>query len=137
MRDKVFIDTNILVYLQSGLDANKTKKCKELFHNLAEDNLIVLSTQIMQEFYVTMTKKLGYDLLEIKNLLFLFNDFEIINVNASIIFEAIDISVLHKISFWDSLVISSASSGNCKIIYSEDLNHGQMIGGIQIVNPFK
>lgn len=136
MRDKVFIDTNILVYLQSGMDVHKTKISKELFHSLAEKNLIVLSTQVLQEFYVAMTKKLGHNPLDIKNLLFLFKDFEIINVNSSIIFEAIDISVLHKISFWDSLLISSASAGNCKIIYSEDLNHGQMIGGVQIINPY-
>ena len=119
------------------MDPAKSNKSKELFNKSAEDNLIVLSTQILQEFYVTMTKKLGHDPLDVKNLLFLFKDFEIINVNSTIIFEAIDISVLHRISFWDSLVISAASSGNCKIIYSEDLNHGQLIGGVEIVNPFK
>lgn len=123
--------------MQSGMDISKMKRSKELFNQTAEENLVVLSTQILQEFFVTMTKKLGHDPLVIKNLLTLFKDFEIININTPIIFEAIDISVLKRISFWDSLVISSASAGNCRIIYSEDLNHGQMIGGVEIINPFR
>ena len=137
MSDKVFMDTNILIYMQSGLDPVKTRICRKLFEQASSDNLIVLSTQILQEFYVAMTRKLGHDSITIKNILSLFNDFEIVKIDSAIIFDAIDISVLHQLSFWDSLVISAANAGNCKVLYSEDLNHGQVIRGVEVVNPFK
>lgn len=137
MKNKVFIDTNILVYMQSGLDPSKTKISRQLFETCASQNLIVLSTQILQEFYVTMTRKLGHDPVTIKKLLSLFTDFEIIMNTPGNIFEAIDISVLHQLSFRDSLICSAAISGNCKYIYSEDLHHGLVIRGVEVVNPFK
>ncbi len=136
MRDKIFIDTNILVYMQSGLDPSKTKISRQLFEKSSSENLIVISTQILQEFYITMTRKFGHDPITIKKLLSLFTGFEIVSNNTSTIFDAIDISVLHQLSFWDGLVISAAMMGNCNIIYSEDLNHGQVIRGVEIVNPF-
>ena len=137
MRDKVFIDTNILVYMQSGIDEVKMMTSRELFEHASSQQLIVLSTQILQELYITMTRKLGHDPITIKKLLGLFIDFEIVTINPAILFDAIDTSVLHQISFWDGLVISAASISNCKILYSEDLNHGQIINGVMIVNPFK
>ena len=136
MRDKVFIDTNVLVYMQPGIDEAKMVTSQQLFETALAENLIVLSTQILQELFVAMTRKLGHDPVTIKKLLGLFTDFEIITINPTIIFEAIDTSVLNQISFWDSLVICAASAGNCKILYTEDLNHGQTINGVLIVNPF-
>ncbi|MEP6793516.1 MAG: PIN domain-containing protein [Saprospiraceae bacterium] len=136
-RNKVFIDTSILIYMQSGMSPAKMKISRELFEKSSLDNLIVLSTQVLQEFFVTMTLKLNHDPITIKNLLGLFDDFEIITVNASLIFDAIDTSVVHQLSFWDSLIICSASSSHCKVIYTEDMNHGQVIRGVEIVNPFK
>lgn len=137
MRSKIFFDTNILIYMQSGLDAAKTDISRSLFEQSSSDSLVVLSSQILQEFYITMTKKLGHDPITVKKLLLLFSDFEIVSNHTSIIFDAIDISVLHQVSFWDALVISAAISGNCKTLYSADLNHGQIIRGVQIINPFK
>lgn len=136
MKDKVFIDTNILIYLQSGMNPAKMKASRLLFEKASSDQLIVLSTQVLQEFYVAMTRKLNHDPITVKNLLILFDDFEIITIHKPIIFDAIDISVLHQLSFWDSLIISSASISHCKVIYTEDLNHGQLIRGVEIVNPF-
>ena len=137
MRDKVFIDTNILMYMQSGMNMEKTKISRRLFEKLSSDHLIVLSTQVLEEFYVALTRKLKHDPITIKNLLLLFDDFEIVTINSLIIFDAIDLSVTHQLSFWDSLIICSALSSQCKVIYSEDLNHGQLIRGVEIINPFK
>ena len=137
MNDKVFIDTNILVYMQSGMNETKMKISRQLFEQSASDNRIVISTQVLQEFYVAMTRKLGHDPIPIKNLLALFSDFEIVTITTSIIFDAIDTTIINQLSFWDSLIICSASAGKCKIIYSEDLNHGQVIRGVEVVNPFK
>jgi predicted nucleic acid-binding protein len=137
MNDKVFIDTNILVYMQSGMSESKMKMTRKLFEQAASDNLIVISTQVIQEFYIAMTRKLGHDPVTIKNLLVLFSDFETVTITTAIIFDAIDTSVVNQLSFWDSLIICSASAAKCKVIYSEDLNHGQVIRGVEVVNPFK
>ncbi len=137
MRDKVFIDTNILIYMQSGMDPVKMKTSRQLFLKSSSEHLIVLSTQVLQEFFVAMTRKLHHDPIAIKQLLGLFDDFEIVTINTSIIFDAIDTSVLNQLSFWDSLIISSAVSSHCKVIYTEDMNQGQVIRGVEIVNPFK
>ncbi len=137
MNDKIFFDTNVLVYMQSGFDTSKTNICRQLFERNATDNLIVLSTQILQEFFITMTRKLGHDPITVKDIIILFAEFEIVTNTQHLIFQAIDISVLHKLSFWDSLVVSAAAAANCKTIYSEDMNHGQMIRGVEIINPFK
>ena len=137
MRDKVFIDTNILIYMQSGMSPAKMKISRTLFEKSSSDHLVVLSTQVLQEFYVAMTRKLNHDPMTIKNILVLFDDFEVVTINSIIIFDAIDTSVLHQLSFWDSLIICAASASHCKVIYTEDLNHGQVIRGVEIVNPFK
>lgn len=137
MRDKVFIDTNILIYMQSGMDPAKMETSRQLFLKSSSEHLIVLSTQVLQEFFVAMTRKLHYDPITIKQLLGLFDDFEIVTINTSIIFDAIDTSILNQLSFWDSLIICSAVSSHCKVIYTEDMNHGQLIRGVEIVNPFK
>ena len=136
MKIKVFVDTNILIYLQEGLDKSKHEIAVSLFEKLADENVIALSTQVLQEFYVAMTKKLGQDPVAIKRILQLFEKFEINTIQVDAIQEAIDISILNKLSYWDSLIIASAIESKCKFIYTEDLNHGQVIKGVKIVNPF-
>jgi len=136
MKNKVLLDTNILIYLQEGLDAKKHKLSQKLFEKLANENVIVLSTQVLQEFFVAMTRKLNHDPITVKQILLLFEKFEIVTIQFQMVMQAIDISVLNKLSFWDSLIITAAEVSNCKVIYSEDLNPGQKIKGITIVNPF-
>ena len=136
MKIKVFVDTNILIYLQEGLDKSKHEIAVSLFEKLADENVIALSTQVLQEFYVAMTKKLGHDPVAIKRILQLFEKFEINTIQVDTIQEAIDISILNKLSYWESLIIASAIESKCKFIYTEDLNHGQVIKGVKIVNPF-
>jgi predicted nucleic acid-binding protein len=136
MNDKVFLDTNLLVYLQSGMDATRYKAVQQLFRAHASEHMIVLSTQVLQEFYVAMTRKLNHDPLTIKSIMTLLMDFEIVQIQPAHILEAVDISILHRISFWDSLLVSAAVSAHCRILYTEDINPEQRIQGVRIVNPF-
>jgi predicted nucleic acid-binding protein len=71
------------------------------------------------------------------NIINSYEHFEIVTINLEIIKNAIDLSILNKLSFWDSLIISAAYSSKCKILMTEDLNHGQIINGVEIVNPLK
>ena len=84
-----------------------------------------------------MTVKHDVPPQEVKNILQLFDDFELVINNKETINTAIDIQTLNKISFWDSLVISAASQAKCATILTEDLNSGQLIQGVYLQNPFK
>jgi len=134
---KIFIDTNILVYTCDNFEKEKQKKCRSLLKTIALDYIGVISTQVLQEFYVSCVKKLKIEPLVTKEILISYERFEVVQITQEVIKEAIDCSVLNKISFWDSLIVSAAQYAKCGEIWSEDMNDGQIIRGIKIVNPIK
>jgi predicted nucleic acid-binding protein len=107
-----------------------------ILRGVAENDSPVISTQILQEFYVASTSKLGVDALLAKSIVHSFENMEVVQVDPLLIGEAIDVSILNQISFWDALVIAAAESAKCSILYSENLNRGQIIRGVRIENPF-
>jgi len=132
---KVFMDTNILVYSMDGSNLLKQQTCRRLLREAATQNTGVISTQVMQEFYVAATSKLRADPLIVKDILRSFERFEIVVVLPSLIKEAIDCSIIQRLSFWDALIIVAAESANCETLLTEDLNNGQVIRGVRIENP--
>jgi len=132
---KTFIDTNILVYCLDNHEPEKQNRARDLLKKVALDLSGVISTQVMQEFYVTATVKLGADPLIAKDILRSFNNIETVTIMPDIIKSAIDCSILNKISFWDALIVSAAESAGCGTLWTEDLNNGQVIRGIKIENP--
>ena len=132
---KVFIDTNILVYAMDAFDPIRQKRCRELLSTLNADTKGVISTQVMQEFYVTATRKLRADPLVVKQLLNAFERFDTVIVTPEMIKEAIDCSILNRLSLWDALIVVAAESARCESIWTEDLNDGQIIRGVRVVNP--
>ena len=90
----------------------------------------------MQEFYVTLTKKFKMDPIIAKGALHYFEKFDVVTVNTKLIADAIDCSIINQLSFWDSLIVVAAESVMCNIIYTEDLNEGQVIRGVKIVNLY-
>lgn len=136
MTSKVFIDTNILVYALDMHDMKKQRVSRGLLKSLTQNGTGVLSTQVLQEFYVTATNKLRVDPPAVKDILISFEHFETIINTPLIIKEAIDCSIVNTISFWDALIIVSAENAKCDTILTEDLNEGQIIRGVKVVNPF-
>jgi len=132
---KVFMDTNILVYSMDGSNLLKQQTCRRLLREAATQNTGVISTQVMQEFYVAATSKLRADPLIVKDILRSFERFEIVVVLPSLIKEAIDCSIIQRLSLWDALIIVAAESANCETLLTEDLNNGQVIRGVRIENP--
>ena len=132
---KIFVDTNILVYSLDRFDPEKQQMSRKCLKRLTGQNKGVISTQVLQEFYVASTRKLGTDPLVAKEILNAFQRFEVVTVTPPIIDESIDCSILNRISFWDALIIVAAQSANCQTLWSEDLNPGQMIRGVTIENP--
>ena len=134
---KVFVDTNILVYSMDNFNPEKRSRCRELLTRLTDELRGVISTQVMQEFYVAATKKLGVDALLAKDILHSFEHFEVVIITPDMIKDAIDCSVINRVSFWDALIVVAAESARCERIWTEDLNHGQIIRSVRVENPLR
>jgi len=132
----IFLDTNILVY---GFDdANPGKKERSLDLLLkARDagHFMVISTQVLQEYYNTLTRKLLVDRRTAKREMLLLTRFHVVVMTPDLISIAADIQDRTSISFWDSLVVSAAQAAKCDELWTEDLNAGQMFGTLKVVNP--
>jgi len=133
---KSFIDLNILIYALDQADPAKQQKARVLLKTLQEKESGVISTQVLQEFYVVSTAKLKLNVALVKKIIVTLKYFKTITVDLKMIDEAIDCSALNKISFWDALVVTTAKASGCHSIWSEDLGHGQLIDGVRIINPF-
>lgn len=134
---KIFFDTNILLYANDSSSKKKQLKVQQVLLASANKHRGVISTQVLQEYYVTETKKFKRDPLLVKDMLKVWQQFEVITINPELIEEAVDISLLYKFSFWDSLIIAAALFAHCTELFTEDLHTGQVIRGLEIVNPFK
>ena len=135
MSGKVFLDSNILVYAQDAGSPGKQRRSRDAIAQLVQSGGGVISTQVLQEFYVAATRKLGVPPLAAKGVLKTFGIFEIVQVTPQVIQDAIDCSILNVLSFWDALVLTSAASAGCVTVYSEDLNAGQTVLGVRVENP--
>lgn len=134
---KTFIDSNILVYAADEAEPDKKGISQALLATLKDGLIGVVSTQVMQEFYVAAVKKLGIDPLVAKSLLHAMRKYEVVLVDAALIEEAVDCSILNQLSFWDALMVVAAEKARCDRILTEDLSHGQVIRGVRIENPFQ
>ncbi len=132
---KTFIDTNVLVYCVDKHDPAKQKRARAVLKELQQKGGGVVSTQVLQEFYVTVTKKLAVDPLAAKGMLNTFSPLELVVIDFDLIKEAVDCSVLSQLSFWDALIVVSAEKAHCTEMWTEDLNSGQIIRGVRIKNP--
>lgn len=136
MPGKVFLDANVLVYAHDQRVPEKQRRSREIIAELARTGDGVISTQVMQEFFVAATRKLDVAPLVAKGVLKTLSVFEIVQVSPALIQDAIDCSVLNQISFWDSLILAAAASAACGTVLSEDMNGGQSILGVRVQNPF-
>jgi len=134
---KVFIDTNILIYMYDSADIDKQKRSREKLLELEEAGIGVISTQVIQEFYVAAVKKLSMNPITAKQIISKFDNFEVVTIDHALINDAVDCSILNQMSFWDALVITSANHVKCDRLWSEDLSHGQVIKNVKIENIFR
>ncbi len=134
-----FVDTNILVYAFAEDDPHRHELARRLVEQLTEAGTLRLSTQVLQEFFVTATSKARKPMSRddaIRRMDYL-SEWLKHTTNYSAIREAVLLSTEAIISFWDALIVVAASRSGAAILYTEDLNHGQKLLGVTIVNPFK
>jgi len=137
--DKVFIDTNVIVYAYDISAGEKHSKAVEIIKGLWDTGSGITSTQVLQEFFVNVTRKITkpLDAVTAKEIVKDFLKWKTVIVDGEIIMDAIDIHSAYKYSFWDSVIIASAVGGGAGTLFSEDLSDKQTIKGIVIRNPFK
>lgn len=133
---KIFIDTNIFVYSIDDWDPDKKARARQVLGGLAPQHHSIISTQVIQELYSVAVSKLKADKHIVRHLIHSFRTLEIVNIDLLLIEEAIDISLVSQLSFWDSLIVAAAEKANCKYIYSEDLHSGGIYRGVTVLNPF-
>jgi len=135
---KAFLDTNIIIYAYDTSAGDKHQKARDLLAGLWESGLGMVSTQVLQEFYVTVTRKIPkpLDLATARDIIADFLTWDVVLNDGDAILKAIDVQEKHGFSFWDSMVIAAAISGGASVLLTEDLSDGQKIGGVEIRNPF-
>jgi predicted nucleic acid-binding protein len=139
MKERVFLDTNVLVYLFDADDPAKQRRAQELLSDQELQAQIILSTQVLQEFYVSVTKKLAIPLdpdtafKAVQDLA----AFPVVQVDTPLILLAIRRSDKAKISFWDALIVEAALVAGATVLYSEDFQNGVVFGKVRVRNPFQ
>ena len=136
MSVREFLDTNVLVYAEDGRDAGKQALARDLIGRLMRERRGVVSLQVLQEFFAVATRKLGMDAEAARRRLLLYSRFEVIDLSLVDLFAAIDLHLLHGLSFWDGLVVRAALNGNCRKLHSEDMHSGRVIEHLTVENPF-
>jgi predicted nucleic acid-binding protein len=138
MTAKVFVDSNILVYAHDADAGPKQKIAAAQIRALWADQSGRISTQVLQEFYVTVTQKLGKPLSksDAREIVRDYAQWVATPTTAQTVIRASEISERWRLSFWDSLILAAAEEQDCSTMLTEDLNSGQTVDGIQIINPF-
>ena len=133
-----FVDTNVLVYAFDKGESSRRDIARRLLEKLIDEDRIRLSTQVLQEFFVAVTRK-ARRLCPTAQALALLEDFTawpLFVVDYPAIRDAARLAEDTSLSFWDALIVVSASRSGAARLYTEDLNHGQTILGVEITNPF-
>ena len=139
MKDKIFLDTNILVYAHDRSSGDKNVVAKEIMDYLWESKKGVISVQVLQEFFVCVTQKILKP-LPIKNarmILEYLSTWEVVANDKYITLRAIEIQERYRFSYWDSLIIQAAIQGRARLVFTEDLPGSHAVKDLKIINPFK
>lgn len=133
-----FVDANVLVYAFDSSAAGKQQAAQQLLERLWASGTGCVSVQVLQEFFVTITKKVPKPLPvdDAKARIREFAAWTVFAPTAEDILTAIDLRAQVKIGFWDAMVVLAATESECEVLWTEDLNHGQMLRGVRIQNPF-
>ena len=139
MSDVVFVDTNVLVYARDLTEAAKQPIAAEWMQRLWQERRGRLSVQVLQEYYVTVTRKLKPGLsndaahADIRYL----QAWDPVVTDAALLERAWALEAKHRLSFWDALIIAAAQRVNARYVLSEDLQDGQIFGETAVMNPFR
>lgn len=137
--DRTFVDTNVLIYAHDVDAGRKHEIAKNLLRTLWSHRAGILSTQVLQEFYVNATRKIRKPLTkpEARSVVDTYAPWCVDGITTSDLAAAFQVEDRARIGFWDALIVAVAARAGARRVVSEDLNAGQSIAGITIHNPFK
>jgi len=133
---RVFLDTNILVYADDWDSGVRREKARAILENVFSDRTGVVSTQVLQEYFAVATRKLKIDPATARKRVELIATLDVVRIDVPLILSAIDLTRLHSLAFWDALVVQSAKVAGCRVLLTEDLQHGQLFDVLRVENPF-
>jgi len=138
MNDKTFLDTNILVYAYDKHELWKQKEAQAILTEGIEQDMVVLSVQVLSEFYNVVTRQIKNPMSpeEAQGIIEMLGILSIQDIDFIMVKRAIDTHRTYRISYWDSMIIAAAERAECKTILTEDLNDGQTYNAILVHNPF-
>jgi len=137
MSARSFFDTNILVYTDDKASPAKQRIALDLVAQHRRAGTGVVSLQVLQEYFVTITRKLHVDAKIARRKVELLAEFDVVAPEVADILAAIDLHRLHQINFWDALVLRSAKEAGCGVLLSEDMQAAREIEGVRIVDLFR
>ncbi|PZF83429.1 PIN domain-containing protein [Jiangella anatolica] len=134
---RVFVDTNVLVYVYDNDEPHKQQVASRTLDGIGAER-VVLSAQVLNEFVVTVTRKLARPLDEAhtREAVEVLGQLEVVPVDAGLVAAGVLRSQRSQLSLWDALVVEAARRGGCEVLLTEDLHAGTDFGGIRVVNPF-
>jgi predicted nucleic acid-binding protein len=139
MKDEaVFFDTDILVYANDTSGGIKRETARKLISHAMTKNLGSVSTQVLSEFWVTVTQKLPVPLDRrlAERELALLAAFNVVGIDVGLVLSSVKIQERHQLSYWDAQIVATAALSGSAILYSEDLRDGAVYEGVKVVNPF-
>lgn len=136
MSARSFFDTNVLVYADDKAAPAKQRRALDLITEHRRAGTGVVSLQVLQEYFVTVTRKLHVDVRIARRKVELLAEFDVAAPEVADILAAIDLHRIHGFSFWDALVLRSAKQAGCRVLFSEDLQDARELDGVRFVNPF-
>jgi predicted nucleic acid-binding protein len=131
-----FIGTNILIYADSDDEPVKQQAAALLIAFVITTRSGVISTQVLNEYTNVALRKLGLTHSRLREQLRFYQQFEVVTLTPDITHAAVDLHQTRSVSFYDALILSSAQIAGCTRVYSEDMNAGELVGGVRVVNPF-
>lgn len=136
MPARSFFDTNVLIYADDKASPARQRKALELVAEHRRAGTGVVSLQVLQEYFVAVTRKLHVDATVARRKIELLAEFDVVFPDVTDILAAIDLHRLHGFSFWDALILRAAKQAGCDVLLSEDMQPAREIDGVRIVNPF-
>ncbi|MCP4678318.1 MAG: PIN domain-containing protein [Deltaproteobacteria bacterium] len=138
MSDNYFVDTNVLVYFHDNSNPRKQARAKEWLSTLWRERTGRLSIQVLNEFYHVVTRKLspGLEKEEARESVRALLAWDPVSLSSAVTESGFSIQDRFQLSWWDALIVSAAKSTSCRYLLTEDLQDGQDLSGITVVNPF-
>jgi predicted nucleic acid-binding protein len=136
MNALAFFDTNVLIYADDASAPEKRERALSLIAEHQRANSLVISLQVLQEYFAASTRKLGVTAETAQRKVEILARGKVVRFTERDVIAAIELHRLVRISFWDAMIVHAARAANVAVLYSEDMGHGSVMGGVLVQNPF-